>query len=160
MAKLHLSPPWETYYNELLLLFEADDSVKIIYDQLEHEIKIYVDGVRKECALRKILPAEKEFGGVTLRINVVPSNLEEDEYDSNAILCDCAFKGNGNVAYIKNFRGLFTATYVVFNNEVVQYYDDNLGDINGNRSTIWEDIARRVLDMPDGIFFCTEEPDD
>ena len=46
-------------------------------------------------------------------------------------------------------------TYVVFRNEVVQYYTDDLGDYFGMASTLYEDIARDLFSEVDGIYFCT-----
>ena len=36
-------------------------------------------------------------------------------------------------------------TYVVFEKEVVQYWNDNLGDINGLRSTLYQDLAKEIF---------------
>lgn len=40
--------------------------------------------------------------------------------------------------------------------EVVQYFNDNIGDINGNCSTLYEIIARDIFPNVNGIYFCTE----
>jgi hypothetical protein len=47
-------------------------------------------------------------------------------------------------------------TYVIFKKEVVQYYDDNLGDAHGNRTTLYEQIANQIFEDREGIYFCTD----
>jgi len=47
--------------------------------------------------------------------------------------------------------------YVVFRNEVVQFFNDEMGDPNGLKSTLYQDIAKDVFADKDGIFFCTEQ---
>ena len=47
-------------------------------------------------------------------------------------------------------------SFAVFAKEVVQYYNDDLTDINGLKSTLYEDIARDVFDI-DGINYCTSK---
>ena len=37
---------------------------------------------------------------------------------------------------------------------MVQFFADNLADINGNRSTLFETIAAEVIPL-DGVFYCT-----
>ena len=49
--------------------------------------------------------------------------------------------------------------YVVFKNRVVQYWSDNLGDINGNTSTLYENIARDVFGETDNVCFNTDTKD-
>ena len=46
-------------------------------------------------------------------------------------------------------------TYVVFVKEVVQYFNDDLGDANGVCSTLYQDIAKRLFTSTEGVFFCT-----
>ena len=48
-------------------------------------------------------------------------------------------------------------TYVIFKKEVVQYYNDSLSDAHGMCSTLYQDIAKRILDADEGIFFCTND---
>ena len=47
-------------------------------------------------------------------------------------------------------------TFVEFCKYVVQYYNDNLGDLHGNRTTVMEQIAREVFDDVSGVYFCTD----
>lgn len=46
---------------------------------------------------------------------------------------------------------------MLFKKEVVQYFTDNLGDYNGYRSTLYENIARDIFGDIVGVFFCTND---
>ena len=46
--------------------------------------------------------------------------------------------------------------YVMFKNEVIQYYTDDLGDLNGMSSTLAQDIAWKIFEPVDGVYYCTE----
>ena len=154
MARLKLSPPWVTYYRELNELFRYDPEINVLYDEENNVIKLYVESPTKAAALGKLLPEEKQFGSVTLTIDIVPANKMVGARAADYI---DAFKGNpivNDVVKVK-FPSFGEFTYILFENKVVQYYNDNLADLNGFASTIYEDIARRVFDDIDGIFFCT-----
>ena len=154
--KLSKQSPWYEYYSQITALFGQDPEIEIIYDEEAQEIKLHVDNAVKADALTQLLPAEKEWGGVKLKITVVPSNDPE----SMVSLFQKAFDGNPAFSYTEHVDNAgFTADYIVFAHEVVQYFDDNIGDVNGNKSTLYEAIAREVFDVPAGTFFCTDTED-
>ncbi len=150
---LKISAPWILYYKAIEALFAKDQAVKTAYDDENKVIKLYVDGDRKAEALAQLLPKEKNFGDVIVKIEVIPAN----EMKTQADLFKAAFEGNGAFAYIaKNTDPLLgNAYYLVFRKKVVQYWGDNLNDIKGNISTLFEDIARTVFEDSE-VFFCTE----
>lgn len=158
--KLKKSPPWYAYVNELQLMFGQDPDITInFYDDDELEVKLYVKNEKKASALTAILPVAKDFGGKILKVTVVPDN-ELDEFNYSKFLD--AFDGNPIFEYAKDGQ-LFGKPigYVVFKNEVVQYFDDNLGDIHGNVSTLYQNIAKDIFEgKDDGIFFCTATPEE
>ncbi len=54
--------------------------------------------------------------------------------------------------------GIFSndISYILFEPKVVQFFNDDLGDLNGLRSTLYQDIAANVFeDAHEGVFFCT-----
>ena len=160
MARVKLSAPWDEFYNEVNELFKYDEEVRVVFFEEQKTIKLYVDNPAKAEALQKLLPQKKEWGKVVLLIEVIPSNKEKKTELTRSIW-SVAFTGNTAVSFIYTIDGIFsnTLTYVVFVNEVVQYFNDNLGDINGNRSTLYEDIARDVFGYVDATFFCTDTPE-
>lgn len=155
MAKLGLVSPWIEFYSELEVLFKEDPGVKVLYDDENKIVKLYVEDAEKADALTRLLPAEKNFGGVKLTIEVVPANKLGD---SALGLFQKAFKGNTAVSYIRNVTGMFgfDFNYVVFKPKVVQYYTDSLNDIYGMRSTLYQDIAKDVFSDVKGVYFCTD----
>ena len=152
MAKMTLSPPWAIFYREIQALFGEDPEVHVVYDEQAEIVKVYVDNDEKAEVLSQLLPTKKMFGRVGLDIQVVPANGKKYSTDVpekvDAEMFEKAFKGNPVFSYAKTFRTLFQfeATYVVFMPEVVQFYTDDISDINGLKSTLYEDIARDVFE--------------
>ena len=150
---MKLSAPWVTYWRQLEALFARDPEVKVAYDGEANEIKLYVDNARKADALTQLLPTEKVFGNVTLKISVVPSNTIQATRD---LLAD-AFAGNPAMLYIQHVESLIGSfDYAVFEPKVVQFFNDELSDMNGLRSTLYQDIAKEVFGDNVSVFFCTE----
>ena len=151
---MKMSAPWVCFYRKMEALFAKDPEIKITYDEENIEVKLYVENPRKAEALSQLLPTEKIFGNVTLKITVIPANnLGETKAD----LIQQAFDGNPVLQYIWPANTpLGSFTYVVFKGEVVQYFNDDMSDINGNCSTLYQEIAKEVLGEESGTFFCTE----
>lgn len=150
--KSKLAPPWIQYANEIISLFGQDPEIKINYDNDSTTLKLFIDSEVKAEAISKLIPCEKSFGNVILKIEIVPSNDE-----SAASLFRNAFANNPVFSYVKTVEGVFTnpVTYVVFNKQIIQYYNDDLSDINGNRTTLCQEIAKDIFNK-DGVFFCTD----
>ena len=158
MAILKLSAPWQIYYKELCELFKFDPEVRIVYDTDAQIINIYVDNAAKADAMYIVLPTEKSFGSVVVEINVVPANKNKLRRTRGTTYEDLFYK-NPIVDDIVTIEGVMTnpITYIIFKKEVVQYYNDSLSDAHGLCSTLYQDIAKRVLDADEGIFFCTND---
>lgn len=153
MENMKLSSPWMTFVHEVEALFEKDYDVKVKYDDNYYTLKLYVEDGRKADALTKLLPEKKTFGNITLTIEVVPSNKEETIAD----LFNNAFFGNPAVEFVQTAETPFgELNYVVFQNKVVQFFNDQLDDLNGNKSTLFEDIARDIFGNKHSVFYCTE----
>ena len=159
--KLKLSPPWITYAHELESLFGEDPAIKVVYDDGdEKEVTLFVEGSEKADALMQILPVVKDFGGVSVKVTVKPAN--DDTYvPSKADLIAKAFDGNPVLSHIVETgpNVMFPATYFVFANKVVQYYNDQMDNPYGIKSTLYEDIAKDVFgDTGVGIYYTTDVP--
>ena len=72
--EIKLSPPWVTYYRELEELFSQDPEVTVKFDEDKLQIKLLVANTDKAYALSMLLNPSKEFGNVTVTIDVIPSN--------------------------------------------------------------------------------------
>lgn len=175
--KLKLSPPWVTYVNKLIALFGQDPEITI--KVVENGIKIYVDNEEKALLLTKWLPFGKDFGNYALSITVYPPNSIADEQNLPSKLklaaeienlpidrqFDLVFAKNPVYSFSHRVEGLFfnDVVYVVFKNEVVQFFNDNLNDIYGNVSTLYENLAREIFEyIPNNqvVFFCTDIKDE
>ena len=47
-------------------------------------------------------------------------------------------------------------TYIIFEKEVVQYFADDLGDLHGINSTLYQDLAKEIFGESSNIHFCTD----
>lgn len=158
MAIIKKSAPWVTYYREVNELFKKDKEVFVVFDEENVELKIYVKDQIKASAIQYLMPTEKEFGNVVIKIDVIPANGKElrEVSTSNIVTIACdAFRDNDAVYMVTDVRAVFDLVYVIFRKEVVQFFDDNIGDINGNCSTLYEVIARNVF-KDIGIKYCTD----
>ena len=169
MAKLGLTSPWVTFYHEVNAFFEKDSDIRVIYDEEENVISLYVDNEAKAAALTELLPTEKVFGAVTVYIKVIPANrLNVNRInklmagnENKGDLVATALEGNGRLSDVVRIVGIFNnpMTYIVFRKEVVQYFNDSLGDINGVCSTLMQDIAKDIFEDMEGVYFCTDIKD-
>lgn len=165
MARVKLASPWVIYYEQVKALFGDDPDVVIYYDDDAMELSLYVDSSLKASALEQLLPTEKQWGDTVLSIRVVPGNqqnklitvqyhMNEPFETSNLMyyaLCD-----NPHFKDVIHLDAMFDINYVVFKNEVIQYYSDNLGDPHGLTSTLAQDIAKEIFETPNGVFYCTD----
>ena len=159
MALLKLSAPWEIYYKELNELFKCDKEIHIVYDRENQVIDMYVENQAKADALTELIPAELQFGSVSLEVVIIPANKCNNRRSAGDIFTD-AFWDNPVVTKIVTIDIMTNPiTYVIFKKKVVQYYNDNLGDANGVCSTLYQDIANRVLNDIDGVYYCTDVTD-
>ena len=158
MEKTRMSAPWVEYYNKVKALLGDDPDIVVEYDEDARKIKVFVNGTEKADALAQLLPAEKEFGNIKVTTAVIPANTQT--YDK-ADLLKYALAGNPNFAYMQSVDGILSnrISYVVFKKKVAQYWNDNLGDINGNVSTLYQELAKEIFGAGDGILYCTDNED-
>lgn len=157
--KLKLSTPWVTLSRQIEAMFGDDPDIKVEYvdGDGEYAIKLYVEGSDKADAITELLPTEYVFGNVVVNVEVIPANKAQKKED----LYRAAFEGNPAFSYAVTAEGIFTnpITYVVFKNKVVQFWNDDLGDVNGNETTLYEDIASKLFGDEGGVCFCTDTPE-
>jgi hypothetical protein len=156
MAKL--AAPWIIYANKIEAMFKEDKDIKFEYDNDKKVITLRVNENDKAEALAKLLPAQKNFGDVILEIKVIPAN---EVCQKSMDLFRRAFKGNPAISQITSVDTLWgTLGFVVFKPKVIQYYNDAMFDLNGVKSTIYEDLARDLFGENGGIYYCTEKIED
>lgn len=172
MPIVNLSAPWIEHYRKLQVMFKHDECVSVVYDAANMKCDLYVDGEDKANALLNLLKPVVEFGNIALSVIVHPSNaLTEmnvprrrlyapsyyatsrtyDEIHYRAFECNTAMN---SVEYAYGPGGE-VFTYVIFANEVVQYFADDASDYFGLKSTLYEDIARDIFIEEPGVYYCT-----
>lgn len=161
MIQTKLSPPWILYVEELKALFGHDSDIIIQYDSAKYKVKLLVNDAAKAAALEYILNSVVDFGNIELSVTVVPANGEKLDIDpviGMDEIFDTAFKNNPVYAYSKKITNplSYNMTYIVFKNKVVQFFGDNLRDIHGNISTLYEDLAEHVFDEDLAVAYCTD----
>ena len=155
MEKLNLSSPWVTYVNEVKALFAPDPQITVVYYEEDLTVKLFVEDAKKADALQHLLPTAKEFGNVVLKVEVVPANSCNADPVA-ALFCE-AFAGNPVLEEVRSVSSVLGSfNYAVFKKEVVQFYNDQLDDIYGNKSTLYQEIAKDVIGQKEGIFYCTD----
>lgn len=164
MLNYTISSPWYTFQRKVKALFGSDPDYKI-GDVREcgdvganYEFDIEVRNHEKFVAMERALPKVKFFGNVKLRINLFD---EENGGENRLDLLRTIFGGNPAVDRIVEARDAADTMhgYVLFKPEVVQFFNDDLSDYNGNWSGLAQDIAREIFDDMAGIHFCTAEKD-
>lgn len=154
MSNVKLSPPWDTFVNEVKALFNQDPEVTVKFIDDEYLLKLFVSDADKAIALEKLMVKEKVFGNVTLKVEVIPPNMDTIAKEQ---LFQKAFNGNPSLSFTQSYdTPLGNITYIVFQKKVVQFYNDQMNDINGNKSMLFEDIASDVFGTEHSVFYCTD----
>lgn len=163
-VRLKISPPWITYINKVVALFDGDPQIacNVVWSGPQPSIVLSCNNGEKVTALKKLLPTEVPFGNVVLTVGVdgPEANIA---FKTAKELFETAFKGNPAFAYCKApvEEGYWYAdfTYVVFVNCVVQFFNDNLNDAHGIVSTLYQDIAAEIFKDADtlgrAVGYCT-----
>ena len=159
-VRLKLAPPWITYVNKLQALFDPDPQLAFNIDYDEMTVTIAGNNGDKNAALWCLLPEEKIFGNIVLRI-VIDGPVSNIAFTTQKALFDTAFDGNPIYAYSVtpgDESWFYSATYVVFKNCVVQFFNDNLNDCHGVLSTLYQDIASEIFEDADlnGVYYNTD----
>ena len=162
MALFNLSSPWVTYYREVCEMFKNDPEVHVVYKGDENKICIYVDKTEKAEAIAQLMPDSIEYGNVKTIIEVIPANGELKLLNVGQLnyvsVFETAFKDNPAFSFAKKVQGILSNSiiYIVFKNKVVQYFNDDLGDVYGQCSTLYQDMASRVFKGIEGVFYSTD----
>lgn len=163
-ARLKISPPWITYINKLIALFDGDPEIafNIISESGEDpEAIIATNNGDKATALARLLPDEKKFGNVTLKIGI-DASFSNRAFPTAKELFETVFSKNPAFAYcvVPADEGYWFLDfcYVVFKNCVVQFFNDNLDDCHGIISTLYQDIAEELFEEANfhNVHYCTD----
>lgn len=165
MSNLKIQSPWQSFQGKVHALFEQDPSVKVgnlIEDtkQGQYILPIEVREHKKYEALSRLIPACVYFGNIKVGIQLYDTENGSNSVDEIADLFRTAFESNPifrDVQTAQDPTGT-THNFVRFEPVVLQFFNDNLGDFNGNWSGLAMDIARDELFSElaeSGVHFCT-----
>ena len=158
-----LEAPWYTYQKKVKAKFDRDPDITVgeIYQKengKDYGFDVEVRNHEKYLALDRVLNRMKIFGNIALFITLYD---EENTLEDEAItVYKTIFKGN---PIVRKVDDVIDATgthhgYVVFEPEIIQFYDDDLSDYHRNWSGLAQNIARELFDdAAHGVYFCTAD---
>ncbi|WP_336787264.1 hypothetical protein [Paenibacillus sp. MMO-177] len=155
-ARISLSPPEFTYFNEIKYSVGKDPLVKV--GQLEDHgdgqfgIKLFVKGIKKAKALATLIASDKIIGEISIHVKVISSGKTISPIARTltakeiAGLYRIAFRTNRIFQFVA-LRSILGHTFVypVFRIKVVQFYNDDLSDFYGNYNNVAAFVFRNVL---------------
>lgn len=150
-----LESPWCNFYKKVWNVLTRDPELKVT-DLVEtgsgdYEFNVESSNAEKIIALSKIIKNNVEFGNVSVSIKFLVTNAENDE-EPTIEDYQTAFEGNELFCEIQE-TSLYD--FVIFNRDIISFYDDNLCDYCLNTHMIAADMAREISNEVSGISFCT-----
>lgn len=162
-----LAPPWSTYNKMVKVLLDDDPDINVsgLFESdgdekdYDYAFNIEVKDQNKFLALNKVLDPYVEFGNVVLK-QILVDKTEEGK-NPYVELYETIFTGNPHLKDIKEVKdpaGVIHC-YVRFEPEVLQFYNDDLTDYNGNRSCLAENVAYEIFSkhLDPSVNFCTAD---
>lgn len=148
-------PVW-IYFAKLLVMFGKDPDVELEFERVDDftsKAFIYVNDSNrpgKSDAFTKMLPSRVDFRLQRLYIEVISTN---DSRADHEVLIDM-FYGNPIIdSFVTDHSGRH---YIVFKKDILQYYANDLSDVNSLQSALAEDLARELItDDITNVYFCT-----
>lgn len=164
MNNLKMQSPWQSFQGKVKALFENDHLIEV-GDLIDNGNGSYILPIEvkkhtKYEALARLLPRNMIFGNIKVEIQLYDTENGLSSSEEIAKLFEAAFEGNAIFRDVKVAQDM-TGTlhnFVRFEPVVLQFFNDDLSDYNGNWSGLAMDIARDELfneyaEM--GVHFCT-----
>jgi hypothetical protein len=151
-----LSSPWMTYYKKLVALFGDDPELNVLWNDDTKSITIESTNTFKIMALEKLLNPVVTFGNITVTVSC---RVKDGAEESLSAIFKTAFAGN------PHFKGIIEKkvvamdeTFVLFKNEVIQFFNDDTTDYYGNWNGLSEDIMRDIIKKDIRVNIGTAKP--
>lgn len=160
-----ISAPWIAYAHKVIAAFGDDPEIAVdIGDADVSEgfltIEIICTNYVKYKALQEIVNAPDEISGVRIDMRFTYTGTDRDKRTS---LYEAALRGNpyfNSVIQLSDPRDENVKyTFALFNNEVVQYFDDDISDYYGCNNMVPEDLFREILKDDPEIRLCQVHKD-
>lgn len=170
--KISLNAPWVDHYKKVYQLLSPDPELTVSKDLKEvtegcYNFYIISANGEKLDALRKVLRTNITFNTVILRMTFIHTDIGELEANDGPVIpteedWEKAFTGNPLFCRIvKAGKGLFDMGYAVFAHEIIDYFSDDLSDINGYSHLLPATIVKEVCRFVEGgadLMPCTDMP--
>ena len=165
-APPRLSPPWESFRSELNATVGVTPGVSVsptVETATGYTVTIKANTHARGVAIASVVAPTQTFGNVVVTVRVVGPNKEAiagvtpTSADILAAQETRAFAGNplfqrAVVRQALPIEGSPEVVYPVFDRAVVQYFDDNIADLDNNANKVAADAFADVLDRaPGGI---------
>lgn len=165
IERVSLEAPWYSYCKKLQALFKLDKDIVVNdlcdTDDPDYNYVIYIEvkNHKKYEALSRLLSDGVTFGSVEVRIYIYDEENDGVENAGQIKLYETLFEDNPLVKDIRTVTDPAGVdhSYVRFQPEVIQFFDDNLQDYNGNWTGLAQDIAKEVFLGYPNINFCTAD---
>ena len=138
-----LSSPWMTYYKKLVALFGDDPELDVLWDDDTKTVTIESVNTFKIMALEKLLNPTVVFGNITVTVKCLVKNGAEE---SLSAVFKTAFAGNPHFSQVIDAKVVaMNETFVLFQPEVIQFFNDDTTDYYSNWNGLSEDIMRDII---------------
>ena len=158
--KTLMSAPWYTYANTVKQMFARDKDITVSDlikgdGSFDYVINIEVKNHKKAVALERVLCTGANFGNV--KVGIIVYDTENNLSSGNAEIFNDIFDGNPIVQDIRVIKDQADTehVYVRFKPEIIQFFNDDLSDYDGNWTGLAEDIARDIFKSYAHVNFCT-----
>ena len=146
----NISAPWIEYLHKVNAAFGCDPGITVDAGDADASggfltIELLCKSFSKCEALKKVLANPGEIGGVRIDMKVTYTGTE---HDKEVELYKTALQGNplfNSIWETEDPRFHCTHSFVLFNNEIVQFFNDDISDYYGCTNMVPEDLFREVL---------------
>ena len=158
-----IQAPWYTLLGYIKAMFGGDPEIVIDETYAKGDDGIYyltidVRNWEKFKAIKDTMIQNFNFGNITVKIDLQCS-VNTSESESCIEKLKKVFEGNHIVKRIVEVEDVAKVKhgYVIFQPEVIQFYNDDLTDYMGNFNGLAENIARTLFNVDYLTNFCTAD---
>lgn len=150
-----LSPPWYVYANKVEAIFTLDKTTEVSFSEKDMKLTLKVKGTNKANAIEKLLCSKKEFGNVTVDIEVIKIPENDSLTDDKTLVEQAFYQNPAFVEIVKTTDPDYT--YAGFAYSIAQVYADDISNPYGDLMITWADLADEILVNKD-VHFCYTVP--
>lgn len=160
-----ISAPWITYAHKVNAVLSADPDITVDIGDADVSggfltIEIISTDYIKYLALQEILNQPEPISGVRIDLRFTYTGTDRDRRIS---MLKAALSGNryfNSVLQTSDPRDeTVKYTFALFNNEIVQYFNDDISDYYGCDNMVPEDLFREILKDDPEIRLCQVHKD-